>query len=282
MRRILPHLDDVGSTAGSVTAWRDLRAAGIVRSASVMVPCPWYRAAVEDWLADPAQDLGVHLTLTAEWQKYRWRPMIGPGGGLTDAEGFFHRRPEMVAANADPHAVEDEMVAQVERALSDGIRPSHLDAHMGTAFLFLPQLLSVAIRYGIPPLLCRDFAPLFRMVRCDGPRPEAVAAAIDAAEARGWPVFDSFLMGFVPDGQPPEPFYTDLIATAPEGLSFYACHANAPCEMAAIAAHHVWPREAEHRLYADPAARRVFGDAALVTFKDITTDTTREDPAPCA
>lgn len=36
--RLLAHLDDVGSTAGSVVAWRALRDAGVVRSASVMVP----------------------------------------------------------------------------------------------------------------------------------------------------------------------------------------------------------------------------------------------------
>jgi predicted glycoside hydrolase/deacetylase ChbG (UPF0249 family) len=93
MRRILPHLDDVGSTEGSVRAWRDLRAAGVVRSASVMVPCPFYSLAAEDWQDNPGQDLGIHLTLTAEWQDYRWKPLIGPRGGLVDDDGFFHRRP---------------------------------------------------------------------------------------------------------------------------------------------------------------------------------------------
>lgn len=278
MRRILAHLDDVGATAGSVVAWRALRRAGTVCSASVMVPCPWYRAAVEDWHAEPAQDLGIHLTLTSEWATYRWRPMIGPVGGLVDSEGFLHRRPEMVAAAADPRAVADEMAAQVEQALADGLRPTHLDAHMGTAFLapFIPALLEVADRYRLPALVCRDFAPLFALVRT-GADAGALAELVQEARRRGWPVFETFLMGFVPEGTDPAAYYAALLARAPEGLSWFACHANAPGDMAAIAAHHVWPREAEFRLFADPDARRLFGDARSVTWADLVAK-----ESPCA
>ena len=284
MRRILAHLDDVGATAGSVTGWAALRRAGVVRSASVMVPCPWYRAAVEDWRADPSQDLGVHLTLTSEWPSYRWRPMSGPVAGLTDAEGFFHRRPEMVAASADPQAVADEMAAQVERALADGLRPSHLDAHMGTAFLtpFIPALIETAVRYGIPPLVCRDFAPLFRLVRTEAADPGALAELVQEAGLRGWPVFETFLMGFTPEGEDPAPFFAGLLAEAPEGLSWFACHANAPGDMAAIAPHHVWPREAEFRLFSDPAARALFGDAEPVCWADLIPPDLTEKEAACA
>lgn len=272
MRRILPHLDDVGSTPGSVRAWRDLRAASVVRSASVMVPCPHYAAAVEDWHGDPAQDLGIHLTLTAEWQTYRWKPLIGQRGGLVDDDGFFHRRPEMVAAHADPRAVADELLAQVERARADGLRPTHLDGHMGTVYLtrFIPVLIELALATGVPPMVCRDVSTLFRLVRTDGPDPGALDELVQEARLRGWPVFDAFLMGFTPDGQPPEPFFERLLGEAPEGLSWFACHANAPGDMAAIAAHHAWPREAEHRLFAEPDSRDLFADAELVTWPELT------------
>lgn len=278
MRRILAHLDDVGATAGSVVAWRALRAAGTVRSASVMVPCPWYRAAVEDWHEDPAQDLGIHLTLTSEWRTYRWRPLTGGGGGLVDAEGYLHRRPEMVAAHADPAAVADEMAAQIERAIADGIRPSHVDAHMGTAYCtpFVRPLLDVTARYGLPALVCADFAPLFRLVRTQAAEPAALAELVQEARWRGWPVFGAFLMGFTPDHADPAPFFADLLTQAPEGLSWFACHANAPGEFAAIATHHVWPRETEFRLFSDPAGRRVFGDAEPVTWAEIGRSTEKE------
>ena len=272
MRRILAHLDDVGSTAGSVRAWRDLRAAGVVRSASVMVPCPFYGLAAEDWQDDPAQDLGIHLTLTAEWEHYRWKPLIGPKGGLVDGDGFFHRRPETVAAYADPRAVADELHAQVDRARGDGLRPTHLDGHMGTVYLtrFLPVLIELAIATGIPPMVCRDPAPLFTLVGCDGPDPGALAELVQEAAWRGWPVFEAFLMAFTPEGQPPEPVFERLLGEAPEGTSWFACHANAPGDMADIAPRHAWPREAEHRLFAEDRSRDLFGEATLVTWPDLT------------
>ena len=37
-QKILPHLDDLGMSYGSVVAWSELRKAGSVTSASVMVP----------------------------------------------------------------------------------------------------------------------------------------------------------------------------------------------------------------------------------------------------
>jgi predicted glycoside hydrolase/deacetylase ChbG (UPF0249 family) len=281
--RVLAHLDDVGVTAGSVTAWRDLRRAGVVRSASVMVPCPWYPAAVADWRAEPDQDLGVHLTLTSEWAGYRWRPMIGPVRGLVDADGFLHRRPEMVAGAADPSAVEDELAAQIERALSDGLRPSHLDAHMGTAFLgpFIRPLLDVAARYGLPTLVCRDFSTLFGMVGAR-PDPGALAELVAEGRRRGWPVFDRFVMGFAPEGADAAAFFAGLLRPAREGLTWFALHADAGPELAAVAPHMAGPRAAEHRLFADPAARAAFGPARVIAWPELTLSGTAEEAARCA
>ena len=41
--------------------------------------------------ANPALDLGVHLTLTSEKKPYRWRPLTAPprSAGLTDTMGYF-------------------------------------------------------------------------------------------------------------------------------------------------------------------------------------------------
>jgi predicted glycoside hydrolase/deacetylase ChbG (UPF0249 family) len=275
-RRVLPHLDDVGVSAGSVAAWRDLRAAGVVRTASVMVPCPWYPAAVADYRTAPEQDLGIHLTLTSEWSAYRWRPLIGQAdaarGGLLDEEGCFHRRPEAVAARADPQAVEDEMAAQIERALSDGIAPTHLDAHMGTAFLppFVERLRRLAERYGIPVVLCRDVSALFRAVRLPDAETGPLREIVAEAERRGEPVLDRFLIGFAPDGEPAAPFFGSLLDEAGEGAHFLALHANAPGDMAAMAPHMAWPREAEYDLFRNPESARIFAERrfAVVGWRD--------------
>ena len=265
--RILAHLDDVGSSHGSVVAWKGLRAAGVVRSASVMVPCPWYRAAVADWHDAPDQDLGVHITLTSEWSTYRWRPLTGPVPGLTDDDGYFHAHPRQVAQNADPEAVADEMAAQIERALADGIRPTHLDAHMGTAYLpqFLGKLLDASERYGIPAMMCRDFAALVADVGLDIGDGGYLAEAEAEVARRGQPIFDRFLMLFCPDEQDAESHYRDLVGKAGEGLHWLALHANAPDDMEAFAPHTVLARRKEYELFADPASVALFAAADAVT-----------------
>ena len=261
-RQILAHLDDVGVSFGSVKAWKELRRAAVVRSASVMVPCPWYRAAVEDWHEDPGQDLGVHITLTSEWSAYRWRPLTGAAAGLTDDEGYFHRHPETVARLSDPAAVADEIAAQIERVQADGIRPTHLDAHMGTAFLrpFVDALLDAAARYAIPVTMCRDFSQLIDIVGLPKADMGPVEEIEQELERRGNPIFDSFLIGFCPDGVDVRDHYAAMLSQAGPGFHWLALHANAPDDTARFAPHMVAPRRKEYVFFRDTESRSLFSD----------------------
>ena len=270
--KTLNHLDDIGSTPGSVIAWAELRRAGVVRSASVMVPCPWYPMARDDWLAEPAQDLGLHVTLTSEWDSYRWRPLLGQAGGLTDDEGFLHRRPGDVAANADPAAVADEMEAQLDRLLADGIRPTHIDAHMGTAFLppFGPLLVEMGKRHDIPVLVCRDADILWRAVGAAAGDPGYIAEMVAEAEAAGWPVFDRFIMGFCADDQAIEAHVKGLLAGAGPGLNYFALHADTADGMGHFAAHHQAPRRKEYELFRHARSARLFAAAEIVDWRLLT------------
>jgi predicted glycoside hydrolase/deacetylase ChbG (UPF0249 family) len=60
-----------------------------------------------------------------------------------------------VEASATPEEVEIEIRAQVDRALTMGIQPTHLDSHMGTLFTpkFFPVYMKVGIEMGIPILV---------------------------------------------------------------------------------------------------------------------------------
>ena len=73
--RIVLHQDDVGMCHGANVAFSELSVLGSITSGSVMVPCPWFREAAEMAVANKSLDLGVHLTLTAEKEFYRWRPL---------------------------------------------------------------------------------------------------------------------------------------------------------------------------------------------------------------
>ncbi|GGE44512.1 ChbG/HpnK family deacetylase [Actibacterium pelagium] len=271
--KLLTHLDDVGMSAGSVEAWSTLSKVGVVKSASTMVPCPYYLMARDHWQDNPDQDMGVHITLTSEWSNYRWRPMTGQLGGLVDEEGFFHRRPEQVLESADPLAVADEMAAQVERVISDGLRPTHLDAHMGAALLepFVWSLFDLGKKFGIPVLTCKTLDPLVNSVRVPDFDPGFLSELKQEAEHLGWPVFDNFIIGFCPDDQPIELHVKQLIETASVGLLYYALHADTAQGMDLFAPHHSKPRRKEFEFFSNPESQQVIDqlDIELVSWTEL-------------
>ncbi len=85
-RAVLIHADDIGMCQASLAAMPGLMDLGLVSCASVMVTCPWFSAAARFAIDNPGVDLGVHLTLTCEWQTYRWAPIstVSMDSGLID------------------------------------------------------------------------------------------------------------------------------------------------------------------------------------------------------
>src|SRR5919205_960428 len=128
-RAVVPHVDDLGASHGANSAFLDLAARGLVTCGAVMVPCPWFREIAEAAAADPALDLGVHLTLTSEWAHYRWAPISTASGtsGLIDADGYLWRDVASLRRHLVPEAAEAELRAQIERAIAAGLTPTHID-----------------------------------------------------------------------------------------------------------------------------------------------------------
>jgi chitin disaccharide deacetylase len=148
------HIDDVGmSHESNVGAIRSITE-GVATSLSVMMPCSWVPEFVA-WLKEhPDTDAGLHLTLTSEWEHYRWGPLVGDAGpGLRDPHGYLWRNVPGVVANASADEVETEIRAQIAKARAMGFEPTHLDSHMGTLFAspqFLERYIKVGIETGIP------------------------------------------------------------------------------------------------------------------------------------
>jgi chitin disaccharide deacetylase len=127
-RLLIINCDDLGSShAANVGVYEALRA-GIATSASLMVPCPWAREAAARYRGE---DVGVHLTLNAEFDLYRWGP-ITHAPSLVDGDGGFPRTVPDVWDHADLDEVRRECRAQVERAIYWGFDVSHLDSHLFT------------------------------------------------------------------------------------------------------------------------------------------------------
>ncbi|HEY8548183.1 MAG TPA: polysaccharide deacetylase family protein [Acidimicrobiales bacterium] len=148
-RLLIVNCDDLGSTyAANIGCYEALRE-GVATSASLMVPCPWARDAAARYRGE---DVGVHLTLNAELDHYRWGP-ITHAPSLLDGDGGFPRTLEDIWDHADLDEVRRELRAQVERAILWGFDVSHLDSHMGTLQLrpeFFDVYLDLAVDFGLP------------------------------------------------------------------------------------------------------------------------------------
>lgn len=148
-RILLVNCDDLGSChAANVGVYDSLRS-GLATSATLMVPCPWAREAAAHYRGE---DVGVHLTLNAEWDRYRWGP-ITYAPSLLDGDGGFPRTLDDLWDHADLDEVRRELQAQIERAILWGFDISHLDTHMGALQLrpeFFDVYLELAIDYRLP------------------------------------------------------------------------------------------------------------------------------------
>lgn len=133
---LIVHADDLGMAHSVNTASIKGLESGLVSSASIMVPCPWLPEIAAYARTHPAADLGLHLTLTSEWSLYRWGPILSKERvpSLLDGSGYFYLTETEAAAHIDPKEAEAEIRAQIARARTLGIQPTHLDSHMGTLY----------------------------------------------------------------------------------------------------------------------------------------------------
>jgi chitin disaccharide deacetylase len=266
-RIVTLHVDDVAMCHGANQAYLDLYRAGAVDSGSVMVPCPWFPEIAEAARQDRTLDLGVHLTLTSEWDGYRWRAIstTSPASGLVDDDGYLPRNCLKLRARLEPEAAELEMRAQIERALAAGIDMTHLDTHMGAALV--PELLSILLglgrAYRVPVLLPRNLASYLDVLRLGAVDPAPYAAAIAALEAAGAPIVDQFRMTpGVPSSEAPQR-YRQLLTTVPAGFTFVALHCNAPGDIESIVPARAHWRTDEYRLFGSGEPRRWLEEAGI-------------------
>lgn len=146
---VIVNCDDLGSSEAANSAIYSALRGGVVTSASLMVPCAAASDAVRQY---QGEDVGVHLTLNAEWSTVRWGPLT-PSPSLRDHDGAFFTTPDATHERASLAEILMECEAQIERALSWGIDVTHLDSHMH-ALLFDDRISAVYVqvgaKYGLP------------------------------------------------------------------------------------------------------------------------------------
>jgi predicted glycoside hydrolase/deacetylase ChbG (UPF0249 family) len=144
---LIIHADDLGVAHSEDAASFDALDKHAATSASIMVPCPWLTEVAAYAKAHPDADLGLHLTLTAEWKTDRWGPVESKDKvpSLLDPDGYLWPEVAPAVQHIKAEDAEREIRAQVEHAIAMGIHPTHLDSHMGVLFA-RPDLMAVYVK----------------------------------------------------------------------------------------------------------------------------------------
>lgn len=213
---LIVHADDLGMSHSVNAATLKAFETGLVNSGSIMVPCPWLSEIAAYARANPQADLGLHLTLTSEWTRFRWGPVTPKDrvSSLLDKDGYFRLTESEAAKYADPKEVEMEIRAQIEKAKAMGIVPTHLDSHMGTLYqskALFDVFLRVAREYKLPVRVAKEW----------GPRIEVLQSSLTAK--------DVFIDRVLDINQSVEPqdwakFYSDAIRKLEPGVTEVVIH----------------------------------------------------------
>jgi chitin disaccharide deacetylase len=264
---LILNADDLAVSHSEDTASFDALDHKLITSATVMVPCPWFTEVAAYAKAHPEADLGLHLTLTAEWETYRWGPIASRAlvPSLVGPDGNFYASPEDVAKHAKLNEVETEIRAQIERAKSMGLEPSHLDAHMHTLYR-TPELfgvfLKVAREYKLPIRMARNDQPFQSMLPSMAPGdpiPDAIFSPGEDIPASGW-----------------SDYYVNLIKNLQPGVTEIFVHlAHDDAETQAIMVNHAdwgaaW-RQRELETISSAEVRKALADnhVILIGWRDI-------------
>lgn len=155
---LIVHADDMGLSQATNNAVIQAFQKGGITSGSIMVPCPWFPEIAEFAKNNSQFDIGLHVTLTSEWDSYFFGGVLSASAipNLLNQKGYFYPSVEEFAKHANGAEVEKEIRAQIDRAIAFGIKPTHLDNHMGT-ILASPEyyqiLLKIGHEYQLPVLI---------------------------------------------------------------------------------------------------------------------------------
>ncbi len=228
-RVVIIHTDDIGMCQASVTAYEELFKFGLITSGAVMIPCPWSLAASKIQQNIPSADLGVHITLTSEWQNYRWGPIStrDPKSGLLDEEGCFYHKAAQAQEHGDPEYARIEMEAQIRQAIKIGIKPTHVDTHMGTVAhpKYMNDYIKLSLQNGFPPMLFRLDVDGWMAAGLDRQTAETAVMLVKNLEDQSVPLLDN--LATIPLNANPENRMEDaqeIFKKLPAGLTHFIIH----------------------------------------------------------
>ena len=287
---VILNADDFGMCNAANRAVKELFELGHLTSSTIMAPCAWAPDAVKFAVEHPEYAIGVHLTTTSEWGKYRWAPVAqGDTSSLRDEEGFMWHESDQFEEHADVEQVKNELVAQIEKLRTLGLNPSHFDNHMGSLygiykgrFEILEATLGICAKYGMPfriPSTFTDAQMNNDMLDISVPREviDGAFAQINAATTQLKIATPDFLMPGDWAGEQDKSYDAfkkyifDLWASFEDGVTETYIHPAMECdELKAITG--CWHRRVwEYELFKDPETFKYFDSIGikLINYRDL-------------
>jgi predicted glycoside hydrolase/deacetylase ChbG (UPF0249 family) len=212
-RLLILNADDFGMCNSTNEAIMRTLQAGVIRSTTLMIPCPWALHAMRFLANHPEIPFGVHLTAISDLADYRWRPVTAKEKvpSLVDSEGYFYDFEGMAAllAQVKPDQLEMEFRAQIEAVLRTGLTPTHLDWH-ALRISGRRDIFEILIR------LAKGYGLALRVMGRD---------LIEELQSQDLPSIDyDFLDSYLLDPVDKAGRYARLLGELPEGLNEWAIH----------------------------------------------------------
>ena len=262
---LILHADDLGVAHSEDSASFDALDKGGVNSASIMMPTAWVTEVAAYSKKNPNADLGLHLVMTSEWATYRWGG-LAPNDktpSLHDPDGTMPRETETVATRAKMDEVERELRAQIDRAYAIGLKPTHVDSHMGALFN-TPDLFATYVK------VARSYKlPFLAFIGAPSPAGQSVLQPGDIFPDT---VFDA---GDTPKEHWKQ-FYLDALKNLKPGLTEILFHLGTDdAELRAVTVNHepygsAW-RQRDYDLVTSPEWKQALKEnkVVLVTWREI-------------
>jgi len=268
---LIIHADDAGVSHSENMATIRGMEEGIVNSASIMVPCPWFPE-IANYARENSEtkDFGLHLTITSEWKNFKWGSTSSKNevGSLINPHGYFYSLTDSVRIQGKAIDVEKEIDSQIKKALDFGIDVTHLDGHM-MAVMSTPDFMEAYIKkgreYRVPVLLNKQF-PAFEILE-------------EKMQFNSKDVITDHLYQAYPEAyntQGMDKFYVDILNNLEPGLSVILIHlAMDNEEMQAVTKEHPdygskW-RQDDLDFFTSEKVERLIeeNDIVLVTWREL-------------
>jgi predicted glycoside hydrolase/deacetylase ChbG (UPF0249 family) len=272
---VILHIDDMGfSHAANEAAFKCLNF-GIASCGSVIVPAPWFLEVASIVRKNPKYDIGVHLTLTCEYDNYRWRALssVDPSTGLLAEDRCLWKTSEEAISNISSEAAEVEMRTQIEYALQSGIDITHIDTHMGTVMdpKFIQSYLTLSSEYNIPAFLPKiSKEQLFLMGL--GEYVDVYHDLLNSLGSSGFPLIDHMVVetgGIYPNKSQ---YFLEQLENLNPGLTHLLFHpAKMSPELKSIAPDSAEWRNQDYEAFTDASFRDSIEklDIAIIGYREI-------------